>query len=362
MRDGMSLLDQAIAVGSGEKVTEAQIRDMLGLADRSRVIDLFELVMSGNAGAALDELREQFDIGADPAVVLADLLEFTHWLTRLKVAASAAKDTSASESDVRRGEEMATKLPLSVLTRTWQMLLKGLEEVRRAPQPISAAEMVLIRLVFVADLPAPADLVKKITSSQTQAPSPSRVSTAPTPPGPTVNERELQSGRAPSPSLDERQSGSSSPSMAAPDLAPQVDKGVQIATFESLTAKAEEHRAIRLKVQLEDHVHVVSFTHGRIDLRLSDNADRDLIKQLQAHLKEWTGDNWFISLSDEKGAPTIRSLELKQRADRMAEVKKDPLVSKAFELFPGAEIVSVQDLTEDVSLDAVVEDGEDPSD
>ncbi|TNE36293.1 MAG: DNA polymerase III subunit gamma/tau [Alphaproteobacteria bacterium] len=353
VRDALSLLDQAIALGSDAEVTEAQVRDMLGLADRTRVIDLFEMTMSGEVPAALDELREQFNIGADPAVILSDLLEFTHWLTRLKVAASAAKDTSASESDVARGEEMAAKLPLSTLTRTWQMLLKGLEEVRRAPQPISAAEMVLIRLAYAADLPAPADLVKKLTSGAKSNNTQPAARTSSAPSGATVNQQGAVPPTAHSRPPASQGSQAGRTTMAAPNFAPEQAPQNVIATFAALVEKVEQERELRLLTQLKDHVNIVSFAHGRIDMRVSDKADRDLIQELQSRLKEWTGAPWLISRSNDEGAPTLRSVELQQQADRMAEVKSDPLVSKAMELFPGAEILSIKDMEEEASFNAV---------
>ncbi|TNE56541.1 MAG: DNA polymerase III subunit gamma/tau [Alphaproteobacteria bacterium] len=364
VRDALSLLDQAIALGSDAEVLEAQVRDMLGLADRTRVIDLFEMTLGGDVPAALNELREQFNIGADPAVILSDLLEFTHWLTRLKVAAAAAKDTSASESDVARGEEMAAKLPLSTLTRTWQMLLKGLEEVRRAPQPISAAEMVLIRLAYASDLPAPADLVKKLTGSAqtTQSQGGATTSRAPgAPSGATVNHQSSAppSARSISPSGQTSQAGRTT--MAAPNLTPEENPQNLIPTFAALVAKVEQERDLRLLTQLKDHVNIVSFAHGRIDMRVSDKADRDLIQELQSRLKAWTGSPWLISRSNDEGAPTLRSVELQQQADRLAEVKRDPMIAKAMALFPGAEIMSIKDMEEEASLNAVTAMDDEPS-
>ena len=163
VRDSLSLLDQAIAHG-GQKVSEQQVRDMLGLADRAMVLDLFELVMAGKTAEALAALRKQYDSGADPSVVVGDMLEVTHWLTRLKVAPDAGGDSVVSEAEKELGGKMAAKLAMPALTRAWQMLLKGLSEVRVAPSPIAAAEMILIRLCHAADMPSPADLVKKLTA------------------------------------------------------------------------------------------------------------------------------------------------------------------------------------------------------
>ncbi|MCH7931999.1 MAG: DNA polymerase III subunit gamma/tau, partial [Proteobacteria bacterium] len=161
VRDALSMLDQAISHCQGE-IDEASVRDMLGLADRAQVFDLFEAVMAGEVKAAFDELARQYEAGVDPLVVVQDLLELTHWLTRVKLAPGAAKSITVAELERRRGTELAERLSLAELTRAWQMLLKGLEETRTAPEPLAAVEMVLVRLAYVADLPTPGELVKAI--------------------------------------------------------------------------------------------------------------------------------------------------------------------------------------------------------
>ena len=161
MRDALSLLDQAIAHAAGE-VRAADVRSMLGLADRTRVIDLFESLMKGDVGAALKELREQYDIGADPLVVLADIAEFTHFVTRIKIVPAVADDISLGESERTRGRALAATLSMRVLSRTWQMLLKGITEVKDAGRPLAAAEMLLVRIAYVADLPTPDEVIRSL--------------------------------------------------------------------------------------------------------------------------------------------------------------------------------------------------------
>src|SRR5262245_26419270 len=161
VRDSLSLFDQAIAHAAG-KVRAEDVRQMLGLADRTRVIDLFEALMKGDVAAALKELREQYDIGADPAVVIADLAEFTHFITRMKIVPSVADDVSLGEIERTRGRALATTLSMRVLSRTWQMLLKGTAEVEEAGRPLAAAEMVLVRIAYVADLPTPDEAIRAL--------------------------------------------------------------------------------------------------------------------------------------------------------------------------------------------------------
>ena len=177
VRDSLSLLDQAIAHGGGE-VSGESVRAMLGLADRSRIIDLFESVVRGDTAAAFDELHAQHDQGADPVIVLSELAEFTHFVTRLKVSAEAANDASATEIERTRGKGFAESLSMKVLTRQWQILLKGIQEAQSAPRPLAAADMVLARLCYAADLPSPDDLIRQITEggaglARPAAPAPS---------------------------------------------------------------------------------------------------------------------------------------------------------------------------------------------
>src|SRR5579862_5257514 len=161
VRDSLSLFDQAISHAAG-KVAAEDVRQMLGLADRVRVVDLFEALMKGDVAGALKELREQYDIGADPGVVLSDLAEFTHFVTRVKVVPSVADDVSLSEAERVRGRAFATQLSMRVLSRAWQMLLKGIGEVQAAGRPVAAAEMVLVRIAYAADLPTPDELIRSL--------------------------------------------------------------------------------------------------------------------------------------------------------------------------------------------------------
>ncbi len=364
-RDALSLLDQAIALGAGDKVSETQVRDMLGLADRARVIDLFDMIMSGKVADAIDELREQYDAGADPAVIIGDLLEFTHWLTRLKVADAAAKDTTATESDLKRGVDMAERLTLRVLTRTWQMLLKGLEDVRRAPQPISAAEMVIIRLAYVSDLPAPEELVRQLSENP-----PAATGKATSRAQSTGHRAQVEPARATAePTIPNQSSGNSRPQAQATEArreteplaeAPALPEAfTRVTSFDDVLALVAKNRDIHLQTQLEDHVHLVSFAPGRIDLRLRSEADSQLIRQLSTKLEKWTGVRWFVGASEEEGAPTVRSVVLSREAERREQAKADPLVAEVLKTFPGAEILSIRDRVVEPSTEVTDETDDD---
>ena len=349
VRDGLSLLDQAIAFADGE-VSEAQVRDMLGLADRAQLIDLFECTMTGDAAGALAILRGQYDYGADPVIVLNDLLEFTHWLTRLKIAKRASDDLAATEAERVRGQEIAQKLTLPELTRTWQLLLKGLVETRDAPSPIDAAEMVLIRLAYAADLPSPADLVRSLKDGSAAGDAPA--SAAPASSGPPAAASAPASaahasgqvaaagqavGVATAPEA-QVQTAPQATAKAAPEAAP-------VANFRAAVELAHEHREGALYTHLRRDVHLVRFAPGQIDVRLTDDAPRSLPNDLAAFLTRMTGQRWVVSVAQrEAGEPTLQQQDDEAVAGARAAAEEHPLVKKALEIFPGAEIKAVHDL------------------
>ncbi|MEN3952341.1 DNA polymerase III subunit gamma/tau [Iodidimonas sp. SYSU 1G8] len=331
VRDGLSLLDQAIAHGGGA-VDAAQVRDMLGLADRARVLDLFEAVMAGDIKTALANVRDQYNSGADPAAIIEDLLGVTHWLTQLKAAPDVESGDALPEAERRFGERIVGRLAMPALTRAWQMLLKGLEETRSAPTPIGAAEMTLIRLAYAADLPSPADLVKRL---QNAAPG-GAASPAPAPPsggngGASMARGNGGGGRAePAP-------------MAQPEI--QASGLPQPRSFQDVVALAIEHREGMLEAHLTDNVHLVRFQPGRIELRPGPRAPADLIGKLSQRLSEWTGTRWIVTVSREQGEATLT--EQKQASDARIhnEVIEHPLVRAALRAFPGAQVTSIIEST-----------------
>ncbi len=325
VRDGLSLLDQAIAHGGGV-VDEAQVRDMLGLADRAQVLDLYRAIMAGEVEDALSRLRSQYDQGADPLVVLQDLLELTHWVTRLKVAPDAGSDVAVSEAERTLGGEFARDLSIPVLTRTWQMLLKGLEEVRAAPSPIAAAEMIIVRLAHVADLPSPAELARRAISSRSATPAPGRAASSPPARGGGETSAVSVARSAP---------------MAAPESAPTAYAEPQ--RFADVVALFETHREMRIAQNLTDNVHLVRFAPGRLEVRLKPEAPADLLNKVTSRLKEWTGRPWIVSLSQDDGEATLHDQEQAMKARLRAEIERDPLVRDILAAFPGAEITDIRD-------------------
>jgi len=358
VRDGLSLLDQAIAHGAG-KVSEEQVRDMLGLADRARVFDLFDAVMKGDIASALKMMADQYAVGADPVVVIQDMLELTHWLTRLKLAPdSASSSAAASETERVRGAEMAKALSMAVLTRAWQMLLKGLSEVRSAPSPLQAAEMVLVRMAYAADMPSPAEAIENLRNNPppsggggggggggglsagapsggyAQALAQARVNGAPMS-GPTmmVSPGLPQAANAPGNAL--------------------VAQGLP-GSFVELCDLFMEKREMVLATELKSSVHLVRYEPGLLEFRPAENATKDLAQKVSKLLGDWTGRPWLVSVSRQPGEPTLRQQQIEAEIKRKQDAAAHPLVQAILSAFPGASIEAVRDLVDEADEDGAL--------
>jgi DNA polymerase-3 subunit gamma/tau len=350
VRDALSLLDQAIAhagaeTGAGQqikpagKVAAEDVRQMLGLADRVRVVDLFEALMKGDVGAALAELREQYDIGADPAVILSDLAEFTHFVTRVKVVPAVADDVSLSEAERKRGRDFATQLSIRVLSRTWQMLLKGVGEVQASGRPVAAAEMVLVRIAYAADLPTPDEVIRSLSETGAAPARPSGNGGATSAAAPAQN----FTPRYEAPRGSTRSSAAVSP-RPADDPVAQVDEPaptLSIGSFAELVALAADKRDISMKMALERDVRLVRCEDGQLEIAMEASAPKTLVHDLQRKLTAWTGKRWIVVVSKEQGAPTMRAQMEAKQAEIELGVQSDPLVQAVLNRFPGAKIVGV---------------------
>ena len=324
---------------------------MLGLADRTRVIDLFEALMRADMAAALAELRGQYDSGADPAMVLGDLAEFTHFVTRVKVVPSLADDVSLTEAERIRGRAFATKLSMRVLARCWQMLLKGIAEVEAAGRPIDAAEMVLVRIAYAADLPTPDEVIRSLGDTR------GGNGASPTPASP-ASAGAMAAGGAPRAELrGEAPRGGRGPlASAAPMAAPrqsenpaELDEPVArdheiraVKSFAELLALAAEKRDLTMKSALERDVRLVRFEDGTLELALEPSARKTLVQELSKKLAEWTGRRWMVAVSAEAGQPSLRAQADARKAELKDVVREDPLVQAVLQRFPGAEIVEVR--------------------
>ena len=341
VRDAMSLMDQAIAHGAGETSAE-QVRAMLGLADRGRVLDLFEMILKGEAAEALTELGSQYADGADPMAVLRDLAEITHWISVIKITPDAAADPTVPPEEQARGQGFASAIPMRVLTRLWQMLLKALEEVAQAPNAMMAAEMAVIRLTHVADLPDPETLLKRISKGPaTSAQGSGGASGGPSggPSAQLASATGWAMGGAPARSGPRSASGG----RAAVAVAASAETGLaRFARFEDVIELIARMRDQVLKMDVESHVRLVSYSPGRIEFEPTPDAPRDLAARLQTRLQGWTGARWGVSLVSSGGAPTHTELQNAAFTAARAEALENPVVQAILSAFPKAEIEEIE--------------------
>jgi DNA polymerase III subunit gamma/tau len=352
VRDALSLMDQAIAHGGGAASAE-QVRAMLGLADRGRVLDLFATVMRGDIRGALAELSAQYADGADPAAVLRDLAEVTHWISVVKISPEAAEDPTVAPDERARGLDLAVRLGMRALTRAWQMLLKALEEVTTAPNAMAAAEMALIRLTHVADLPTPEELVRRLSGTPASAADASAQA------GGAVAS---PSAARQAPRLGGRSGGAAAAQVAAPepapqpvaDLAPRAEAAplARYQSFEDVLALIAERRDLQLLVEVEAGVRLARYAPGRIEFEPAPTASPELAARLAQRLGTWTGARWGVSVVSSGGAASVAERRAAERDDLTAQARAHPLVQAVLAAFPGAEIRDIRPVVPPVRGDA----------
>ena len=337
VRDAQSILDQVISRRTGQVTTE-EVRTMLGLADRSRAMDLFDHIVSGAAANALAEVGEQYTDGADPFAILRELAEVVHWISVVKITPGAANDPSVSPDVRDRGKAAAEKLSLRVLTRMWQMLLKALGEVSAAPNPRMATEMAIIRMTHAADLPTPEDVIRKLRGEEGQqdpsAPSAARASTAPT------SERDrAEKGNG---TRMEAQRPTEDPSGDHPitdsESSPIPEQLRDLSDVVDLIH--DRTRNVELAVEIENSVRPVNFRRGLIEIELVAEARPDLPSRLVQQLMELTNERWSVVLA-KGGGPTIGETLAKREQELHDRAARSPIVQDIFRAFPDARIVSV---------------------
>ena len=369
VRDALSILDQAIAHSSG-KVDASTVRSMLGLADRTRIVDLFEHLMAGRITEALAEFRSQYDVGADPAVILTDLAEFTHLVTRLRfVPGAAANDPSLSPDEKERGLAFSEKIAVSVLARTWQMLLKGIPETQSAPRPVAAAEMVLIRLAHASTMPTLDDALKKLDGAPSQsAPQPNAMAGSNTSGGHSMAHAVGQSSmpsNGDASSVNANMEQASPVRMVAsnpqPEQKPQTEPAppaVPINSLDDIDALAEKNRDPLMKVNIRKCVRLVSVAPGNLSITLTEDAPKSLAGDLGRKLTEWTGTRWIVSVSrDEEGGATLEEVSDGKRNAMLADASRDPQIAGILAAFPGAKIVDVRLGADALDDDIILDDG-----
>ena len=356
-RDATSLLDQAISHGAGE-TTADQVRAMLGLADRGRVLDLFEAIMRGDASAALSELGAQYSDGADPMAIMRDLAEITHWISVVKITPDAADDPTVSPDERARGATLSEQLAMRVLTRMWQMLLKALDEVAQAPNSMMAAEMAIIRLTHVADLPSPEELIKKLQNSS-PPPVPPSGGTSGVSAGIVTNAQSNTMVTSASTGGPTASLGSAQPATKT------VSALAHYPTFDAVVDLVRSQRDVKLLVEVESCIRLVSYQPGRIEFTPTSDAPSDLSQRLGGALQRWTGARWAIILSNTGTAATITEDRTAAEGAIKAEAQQHPLMQAAIASFPNAKIIDIRtaaEITADAELDALpeVEDEWDP--
>jgi DNA polymerase-3 subunit gamma/tau len=342
VRDSLSLFDQAIAHAAGPVRADA-VRQMLGLADRTRVIDLFEHLVRGDIANAFKEFREQYDTGADPVVVLSDLAEFVNFVTRVKIVPAIADNVAFGETERLRARDFAAKISMRVLLRMFQMLLKGLTEAQAATRPAAAAEMVLVRIAYVADMPTPDEAIRMIEQNGGGSPAiagnaaPRAAPAAPVSSIPSAPARTIAAPRS-------NAEASARPQMIAPSPEAQSAPARRVASFPELVALAAEKRDLLTKAALEADVRLVRIEDGRLEVALERSAARTLINDLSRKLEQWTGRRWTVIVSNEAGQPTLRAQNEVVRNQRERAAETDPRVQEVLARFPGAKVVEVRKL------------------
>ena len=338
-RDAQSLLDQAISHGLGETSVD-QVRAMLGLADRGRVLDLFEFIMRGQAKEALNELGSQYSDGADPIGIIRDLAEVTHWVSIIKITPDAADDPTVSPDEKTRGQAFSQSLSMRILTRTWQLLLKALEEISSAPNPMMAAEMAVIRITHVSDLPSPEELVKKLTSTHSESEGVKKENT-----GGSVSNT-TSSNFKPTQQTETRPIKNEGNTALALDT---ETLGLQYPTFESVLEIIRKFRDMKLLIDVENSVRLSSYVPGRIEFTPTENAPKDLAQRLGQLLQNWTGFRWAITVVGNCSGETIQEQRNAKDATLKREAKLHPFVKTVFDNFPKASIIEIKSQAEIVA-------------
>ncbi len=361
VRDGLSLLDQAIALTDG-KVAGAAVREMLGIADRGRLYDLLEATLGGRLDEGLTILGELYSLGGDPLIVLQDLMEIVHAATRLRLSPVSAEDSALPDLERTRGQALGEGLGLAELARAWQLLLKGYGEAQVAPLPLQAAEMVLIRLAHASSLPPPGELLRQLRNESPSGGN--RGNPGPASSAPAAAPRALSASPSAAPAADQtrepaRQEATAlarqvAPKLeeAAPAVAPPIappgapppaagprGSSLAIASFPALVALVRDKGEQRLANHLECDVALVRFERRHLVINLFEGAPKDLTTRLTRLLGEWTDADWRIEISDEEGAAPLRQQAKAAAAESQAEALKHPLAQAFLDEFPNARLI-----------------------
>ncbi len=327
VRDGLSLLDQALTLGQGH-LTSAAVLEMLGLSGRGAIFDLLERIFAGDAKAALTSLNTLHDKGGDPLMILTDAADAVHALSRLKAVPGLYPPDFSSE-DRARADKLSSELPVSRLAAAWQMLLKGLDEATRAPRPFAAVEMLVIRMCYTAQLPSPAEIIGELKGKLPAHPD-------------KKEDSRLRTEASASRTFSEAKSGEDGERETRPEG--EKSPAPNFASFEDIVAHAAQLRDIMLKIALEEQVELVKFGPGFLEIHTLEGAPRNLAQELARKLQAWSGERWIVSLSEDRGMTPLGARRRAEEAKAVEEIRKHPAVKSVMHHFPDAEIKSVRSL------------------
>jgi len=335
VRDGQSMLDQAIVQADpGVTVTAGSIRDMLGLADRAQTISLFEQILRGEAGAAIETFRTLYGYGANPDQVVMDLLDHTHGASVAKAIGPQA--LVLPKEQAQRLAAVGAAVSAGTLSRIWQLTLKAYDEVRRAPDAAAAVDMALIRLAYAADLPGPEEALKRLQDGDPLAGSPPGGS----PGGPSSGGISGGSGPA------ARGAANAMARQQMPATQASPEPTAVLNSFEDLLALIDQRRDVTLKMDVERFIRPISFRQGAIEYEPAPGAPVNLAQRLVARLKDWTGERWLIAAQGGGGAESAWEKQRREQREVKAEIEQDPFVQSVMAAFPGAEIVGIRNLAQ----------------
>ena len=335
VRDSLSLLDQAIAHFDGH-ITTDQVRQMLGLADKTALFDLYEKLMMGDVAAALALWDNQYESGADPIVVATDLLDLTHWLTRLKIVPALIKDISISETERVRGQKLADSLSMAQLTRAWQMLLKGLSEIKNADYPMKAFEMVLIRLAYAAELPTPAEMVAELKKKSETGGVMASVSTLSKTESAPASSKSVFSKSEPEKPVAAFKAAESEPLAAEK----KVEPALIFKTIGDISALLRQENQRILAFNVDKCIRPIQLEKNRLVCSLTEEAPRDLVAQLDRFLSAKTGCPFEIVVEENGGGQTAQEAAVAQKQQELSDLQKNPMVAAVLDTFKGAKIES----------------------
>ncbi len=329
VRDGLSILDQAMALAQGA-ITADQVRGMLGLADRSQLLDLMEHILSGKIDSCLDTAANLYRVGADPETILNDLLDITHLMSKFQAvkAPPATVEPNMATAERARASDMATKAGIPALNRVWQILLKGIGELQYAPNPQAAAEMILIRLCYASDLPDPATVLKQLKDGSVVASGGTRVSSGGNS-GSTVSS--FSGGNTASVAM---------PAVSAPQSVPVANSN--LTTLSEIVGFLEQNGAMILASQVIQSVELIKLEPQRLEFHPADGADQKLASDLGKKLSDLTSARWIVTVSMKSGQPTLAAQHRAAIETEMNAVKADPVIARILSAFPNTEILSIQ--------------------